>query len=275
MSAEHSGLPLAVEWQHRELQTGQAHETTQLVVGEAAVGLVSRHVYWAHAGMAIFGTGSSIKGRGCSRRVAGSGCYTLCPRRGMGGNSRAFVEGDRDVRTKSMLCFAALGTGVMLWGGALAGQPQPTRPQPTSPSQYSRAAPSRLAPPQTARPASAPAKRCLDLKHFSQPGLVVEDPQYVPAGPTPVSPGVTVDLPAHCLFRATLAPRTGPDGQRFGIGFELRLPARWNGGFEFQGGAGLDGVLSPSYGATAGASPPGLRGVSRSSPRMGVIAARP
>lgn len=109
----------------------------------------------------------------------------------------------------------------------------------------------------TGYPVDDSVTRCLALKHFSVPGLVVEVPQFVPAGTAPIG-AATAHLPAHCLFRATLAPRTGPDGQHFGIGFELRLPARWNGGFEFQGGGGLDGVLAPSYGATAGASPPAL-----------------
>ena len=143
------------------------------------------------------------------------------------------------MRLKLMLSWAALGAGALLWGSALAADAPGVHPQ------------------------SDPAKRCLELKGFTQPGLVVEEPQFVPAGPAAPGPagggsGVTAQLPAHCLFRATLGPRTGPDGQRFGIGFELRLPARWNGGFEFQGGGGLDGVLSPSYGASAGANPPGL-----------------
>jgi hypothetical protein len=55
-------------------------------------------------------------------------------------------------------------------------------------------------------------------------------------------------LPAHCLVRGVLDPRTGVDGVRYGLGFELRLPAVWNGRFLFQGGGGLDGVVSPAVG---------------------------
>jgi feruloyl esterase len=60
------------------------------------------------------------------------------------------------------------------------------------------------------------------------------------------------------LFQGTFEPRTGPQGQRFGIGFELRLPSDWQGKLVFQGGGGLDGVLAPSYGTAGGASPPAL-----------------
>jgi feruloyl esterase len=80
----------------------------------------------------------------------------------------------------------------------------------------------------------------------------------VQAGPEQIPGGASLQLPEHCLYRGTLAPRTGTDGQRFGIGFELRLPTQWNGGFVFQGGGGLDGVLSPSYRVSGGADPPAL-----------------
>lgn len=66
-------------------------------------------------------------------------------------------------------------------------------------------------------------------------------------------------LPEHCLFIATLAPRTGAQGQHLGIGIEVRLPLTWNGRFAFEGGGGLDGVLRPSYGSVFGSiHPPAL-----------------
>ncbi|HEY6925333.1 MAG TPA: tannase/feruloyl esterase family alpha/beta hydrolase [Steroidobacteraceae bacterium] len=121
---------------------------------------------------------------------------------------------------------------------------------------------SEQAPPVPSASASALEQRCLDLRSFALPPLRIDDVRSVPAGvpeaPTPVPPAAEVALPAHCLFRATLGPRTTPDGQQFGIGFELRLPLTWNGEFVFQGGGGLDGVLSPSYGAAGGAEPPAL-----------------
>ena len=102
------------------------------------------------------------------------------------------------------------------------------------------------------------ATRCQALKEWAFSGLVPETAELVRAAPVPVPGAATLQLPEHCLYRGTLAPRTGPDGQRYGIGFELRLPSSWNGGFVFQGGGGLDGVLSPSYGAVGGADPPAL-----------------
>jgi len=90
--------------------------------------------------------------------------------------------------------------------------------------------------------------------------LRIDAVKWVAPGPAtlPSPGGAQVDLPAHCLFQGTIEPRTGPQGQRFGIGFELRLPSEWQGKWVFQGGGGLDGVLAPSYGATGGANPPAL-----------------
>jgi hypothetical protein len=101
--------------------------------------------------------------------------------------------------------------------------------------------------------------RCGELRKLALSGLRVDDVRLVPAGPASVPAGAEpVDLPAHCLFQGTFEPRTGPQGERFGIGFELRLPLSWQGKLVFQGGGGLDGVLAPSYGTAAGARPPAL-----------------
>ena len=68
-------------------------------------------------------------------------------------------------------------------------------------------------------------------------------------------------LPAHCLVQGQINARTGKAFSAdpvthavsvvdapYAIGFELRLPKDWNGRFFFQGGAGLDGVLTPAVG---------------------------
>jgi hypothetical protein len=107
--------------------------------------------------------------------------------------------------------------------------------------------------------------RCHALRSFEWPQLTIEEARLIPAGPAQSLPGEApatapgVQLPEHCLFIATLAPRTGPQGQQLGIGIELRLPIGWNGRFAFEGGGGLDGILRPSYGSVWGSiRPPAL-----------------
>jgi Tannase and feruloyl esterase len=109
------------------------------------------------------------------------------------------------------------------------------------------------------------AARCRALRTFELPQLVIEEARMVPAGPTQSLPGEEPAaaretlLPEHCLFVATLAPRSGAQGQHLGIGIEVRLPVTWNGRFAFEGGGGLDGVLRPSYGSVFGSiRPPAL-----------------
>jgi feruloyl esterase len=100
--------------------------------------------------------------------------------------------------------------------------------------------------------ADEPADRCAALKAFAWPRLQVEEARLVAAGPAPAlggPPAPAIQLPEHCLFRAVISPRTSETGQRLGVGFELRLPAAWNGRFVFEGGGGLDGVLNPALGA--------------------------
>jgi len=105
------------------------------------------------------------------------------------------------------------------------------------------------------------SERCQALRDLATPQLVVDDARFEVAGlPAADSAGPALagtTLPEHCLFRAILAPRLG-GGSHFGIGVEVRLPSSWNGRFVFQGGAGLDGVLAPSYGAAGGARPAAL-----------------
>lgn len=46
-------------------------------------------------------------------------------------------------------------------------------------------------------------------------------------------------LPAQCVVRGVLDPRMGVGGIKYGLGFELRMPASWNGRFLFQGDAAM------------------------------------
>jgi pimeloyl-ACP methyl ester carboxylesterase len=83
---------------------------------------------------------------------------------------------------------------------------------------------------------------------------VISTARWISNGPLPAAATRTLPviahmrLPAHCLVRGVLDPRTGVGGVKYGLGFELRMPARWNGRFLFQGGGGLDGTVAPAVG---------------------------
>ncbi len=106
----------------------------------------------------------------------------------------------------------------------------------------------------------APA-RCAQLASARNEHLVITTAHWSKAGPLPTAAArmmpmlAQVRLPANCVVRGTLDPRTGVGGARYGLGFELRMPAQWNGRFLFQGGGGLDGYVAPAIGLVA----PGYR----------------
>ncbi|MCG2629030.1 tannase/feruloyl esterase family alpha/beta hydrolase [Bradyrhizobium sp. WYCCWR 13023] len=56
-------------------------------------------------------------------------------------------------------------------------------------------------------------------------------------------------LPKHCILTGLANRRTGVDGKQYAIGFELRLPAEWNGRFLHQVNGGNDGVVVPALGS--------------------------
>jgi feruloyl esterase len=66
-------------------------------------------------------------------------------------------------------------------------------------------------------------------------------------------PGVNAGplLAAHCKVTGRMNERVGVAGKPYHIGFELRLPAKWNGRFLYQGGGGNDGVVRPAVGPQA------------------------
>lgn len=55
--------------------------------------------------------------------------------------------------------------------------------------------------------------------------------------------------PAHCQVSGVVNERTGSDGRRYAIGFEMRLPAAWNQRFLHQVNGGNDGKVVPALGA--------------------------
>ncbi len=73
------------------------------------------------------------------------------------------------------------------------------------------------------------------------------------AGDTQRPPGVTAGpmLVAHCRLSGKMGERKGQDGKAYHTGFELRLPANWNGRLLYQGGGGNDGVIRPAVGPQA------------------------
>lgn len=83
---------------------------------------------------------------------------------------------------------------------------------------------------------------------------------YIAAGRLnfPGPPPVSIVGPDHCQIQGALAAHVGIDGKPYAIGYELRLPANWNGKFVFQGGGGSDGVLRPAIGIQATGDTPAL-----------------
>lgn len=122
------------------------------------------------------------------------------------------------------------------------------------------------APAWAVRAGPSPAQRsCAALSAAGLPDVVIERAVWVAAGPSADDPermmtgasGAGAMLPAHCLVRGEIDGRTGADGGRYGIRFELRMPDGWRRRFMFQGGGGLDGFLAnalgtvPTLGSTA------------------------
>lgn len=107
---------------------------------------------------------------------------------------------------------------------------------------------------------NARAQDCAGLKNLAIVGTSIASADAVPAGSKaggmmgpPLGP-----LPAFCKVDGVIRDRTGADGRHYGIHFELRLPATWNGKFFFQGGGGLDGSVGPAVGATGRGLPSAL-----------------
>jgi hypothetical protein len=93
--------------------------------------------------------------------------------------------------------------------------------------------------PGSADAGSALVGACADVASYGPPNTVVTTAQDNPAAN---------GSPAHCEVIGRINPRTGVDGQPYGIGVRLRMPQDWNGRFYFQGGGGTDGSLPNSLG---------------------------
>jgi len=143
----------------------------------------------------------------------------------------------KKIPTKLSLGAAALGSAALLAACAGAGRPGAVPPQ--------------LAP---ARPGALLS--CTDLAaKAALPGTVYSAVSQVPAGPVAVG-NASMQAPAHCLVQGRMNERVSPvDGNRYAIGFEMRLPLAWNGRFFYQANGGLDGVVVPALGGIGGGGP--------------------
>lgn len=103
------------------------------------------------------------------------------------------------------------------------------------------------------RPPAQPAviRACAELPtRFSYPQTVLQVATVVPAGNASVA---GQPIGAHCLVTGKMNERVSPvDGQTYAIGFEMRLPADWNGRYLYQANGGIDGAVVPAFGAVNG-----------------------
>jgi feruloyl esterase len=111
----------------------------------------------------------------------------------------------------------------------------------------------------------AGAQDCAGLKNLAIDQSKIEGAEAVAAGSTVsmqmAMPGIRIGpLPSFCKVTGVIRDRAGADRKHYGIRFELRLPApaAWNGKFFFQGGGGMDGMLSPALGTIGQGIPTAL-----------------
>lgn len=110
----------------------------------------------------------------------------------------------------------------------------------------------------------ADAARCAAMTQVTlRDGVLIDKAELVPAGPArPGNQRLGIEplppLPAHCKLSGRIDPHKGADGVDYAIGFELTLPADWNGRFLLQGGGGLNGAVRPATGPVAAGDRPAL-----------------
>ena len=108
------------------------------------------------------------------------------------------------------------------------------------------------------------ADPCSDLAKVAISGTEITKAAPVPAGTTipPPYPGAAGigPLPAHCRVDGVIHRRKGVDGEEYGIGFAVTLPApdAWNGDFMMQGGGGANGTVRYPTGADYAGDKPAL-----------------
>lgn len=108
--------------------------------------------------------------------------------------------------------------------------------------------------PQLAPAVGATLGSCTDLaSRITYPETVITGATSVAAGTLTIA---GKPIAQHCLVTGQLQRRTSPvDGQAYAIGFEMRLPANWNGRFFYQANGGVDGSVVPATGPVGGGGP--------------------
>jgi pimeloyl-ACP methyl ester carboxylesterase len=104
-------------------------------------------------------------------------------------------------------------------------------------------------PPQLTQATPAVRQACATLASgFRFASTTITAASIVPAG-TVTAAGPPVG--EHCLVSGAMNQRTGVNGN-YAIGFEMRLPAMWNGRFFYQANGGSDGAILPAVGTPIG-----------------------
>jgi hypothetical protein len=105
---------------------------------------------------------------------------------------------------------------------------------------------------------------CVDLATLKIDSVDITKSAPVPDGttippPYPNAPAIG-PLPAHCRVDGVINRRKGVDGEEFGIGFAVALPANaaWNGDLVMQGGGGGNGFVAYPTGSNYAGDQPAL-----------------
>ena len=99
--------------------------------------------------------------------------------------------------------------------------------------------------------AQAQTPDCAALAAKAAPGMTLKTEAIAADTVRPTGATAGPMLAAHCRVSGRMNERVGTDGKPYHIGFEMRLPANWNGRFLYQGGGGNDGVVRPAIGPQA------------------------
>ncbi|RUP31096.1 MAG: tannase/feruloyl esterase family alpha/beta hydrolase [Curvibacter sp.] len=118
--------------------------------------------------------------------------------------------------------------------------------------------------PQLSAAQPATLARCTELlSRFSYANTRLLSAEVVASG---VLSNAGQAVAEHCKVSGSMNERVSAvDGQRYAIGFEMRLPKDWNGRFLYQGNGGTDGVVVLADGASIGSG-----GMLRSPLQMGM-----